>query len=119
LPSNFGDFWQFWQLWQISRAAGFALPITAIPRDDGDSGDLYLCFLIPPCFKVLPSNFGDFWHFWQLPDPAVKPLYSRSDQRHQRSSAVRFCLSDFSDYGAHPKTTSCRLNASDLSSHSL
>jgi hypothetical protein len=67
LPSNFGDFWQFWQLWQISRAAGFALPITAIPRDDGDSGDLYLCFLIPPCFKVLPSNFGDFWHFWPLP----------------------------------------------------
>jgi hypothetical protein len=37
----------------------------------------------------LPFNFGDlwqFWHFWQFPD-----------QCHPRSSAVRFCFSDYGD----------------------
>jgi hypothetical protein len=63
LPSNFGDFWQFWQLWQISRAAGFALPITAIPRDDGDSGDLYLCFLHSSVFQGFTFQFRRFLAF--------------------------------------------------------
>jgi hypothetical protein len=45
-PSILADLWQFWLFWQFLGARfGFVFPITAIPRDDGDSGDLLLLLI--------------------------------------------------------------------------
>jgi len=55
---------------QRSSAVRFCLSITAIPRDNGDLGDLYLRLLRSSVFQgfalQIPGDLWQFWHCWQF-----------------------------------------------------